>query len=1167
MKKINFALWLALLLTLLSAAALTEAETMDNRKIMNFDTGWLYSPRDYQNGQLPLFDDTDFETVSIPHANAVLDKHKGDDFLNQVAKYRFVSWYRRHFTLPESYAGKRLLLTFEGVATVADVYVNGKPVGNHKGAYTGFTFDITDNVSIGADNVIAVRVNSTRQAGIPPEGGQVDYCVFGGIVRDVWLTAVSPTYVEDAFLTTPDLSELGGRVHSTVTVRNSSDTDKLLSVKTVVLDADGKEAASAVSNERQLPAGTVAEFEFDTDEITNPHFWSVDDPYLYTARISVLENGLGVDTYETKIGLRWFEFTETGFYLNGEKVILRGINRHEQWPYQGRAVPDKLQIRDADMVKNTGFNAVRCSHYPQDPSFLNRCDEIGLIVFEEAPGWQHIGDATWKEVYKTNVEEMILRDRNHPSIVTWGVRVNESWDDMEFVTATCTIAKALDPSRPTHGVRRRENYDITEMIEDIFCDNYIYPEDPRFKPFISSEHSWEHWTDGCGLPWASDAQAAEFTKSFADVVDYYYRNDYCLGGFGWSMFDYDNEVNYTNTGHVFYSGMYDIFRLDKPVSHFYRAQKEPAEAVELYIANYWTADSPSFVEIYSNCDEVELLVNGRTQGRIKPNLYMNVPHPAFRFENIAFEEGTITAVGYIDGAEVARTGRKTPGAADRLSVTADYSFLTADGADMTCASVELLDANGTRLPYADNAVVITLDGPADLICESPVKLEGGRIGFIVKSRYHETGNVKCTVTSDGVEAGTCEIMIREYDDENVVPYSQGKGSVEPLVIEDVNDTDSRFSYSSGWIYCPEAGCREHDNTYADAAGETAVFTFVGQEVRWYGTKAPAHGIMAVSIDGGPESFVDCWAQERQDDILLWSSGCLGAGEHRLTVRVTGEKNNKATGTFVNADHVRVVKESSGLGTDLLTDGDCRPDGASWIVGDRSYTQSDPTGDHTLTFDGGANVTTRATVPVPTINDTGYGLLGRIVDESHFYQLELKSDNGQLVWAIWRCDGWDWLCLASGPYETEESIVTMRMDMDGSVISAYALTDDRWQPLGACYDATYSTGNIGLRTHNVSGVFTDLSAYELTASFGEVGEIKDIIVKDGKLVSVQVNAPENALAVAAKYADAGSLTECVRRAFKDGRVRFGINLDGGLKLMLWSDPVEMRPLCQSRNIIS
>ncbi len=737
-----------------------------DRKIVNFNTGWLFLPYDNTDARLQLYDDSNFESVTVPHANKVLEIHKGDDFQKQIEAYRFISWYRRHFIVPDDLKGMRIIIEFQGVATVAQVYVNGEYVGNHKGAYTGFSFDITDYVNFeNEDNVIAVRVDSTKHSDIPPEGGDVDYCLFGGIVRNVTLTIVNSVYVETTFITTPDLSVESGRVNCATTVRNCFNKMQNAAIIVSVCDAEGNEVAHAKSERVTIPAKERTEIQTETAEIIKPYLWSVDTPYLYTVRVQLLQNEEVIDTIKSKIGLRWFEFTDKGFYLNGGRLKLRGVNRHEQWPWQGRAIPDKLQSRDADMIKDTGLNAVRCSHYPQAPEFLSRCDELGLIVFEEAPGWQHIGDEAWQEVYKSNVREMIIRDRNHPSVVTWGVRVNESRDNHDFVTSSVAIAKELDPTRPTHGVRRGDDYERSEKIEDLYTVNYQYPEIPRYTPYIITEHSVD-W-DGDGYPWSKDDAAMKFTKSFGDALNYYYGNELCVGGFAWSMFDYNNEVNYTRTGHVFYSGLYDIWRLDKPVSYLYRSQKDPDDETVLYVANYWTEQSPSEVEIYSNCDEVELFVNGSSKGRIKPNLYINIPHPAFLFEGISFEAGELEVVGYIAGRETARTRRCTPESPAKLVVTPDYNTLIADGADMTCVTVELLDKNGIRLPYADNKVKISVDESAEFIGEQSVTLEGGRVGFIVKSRLHKSGNVTCTVTADGIEGGSCTINIFDYEEENI----------------------------------------------------------------------------------------------------------------------------------------------------------------------------------------------------------------------------------------------------------------------------------------------------------------------------------------------------------------------------------------------------------------
>lgn len=752
---------------------------MDKREVLNFNSRWLYAPLDYPDSYLKDFDDSNFEKVCVPHANKVLEHHKGEEhrsFLEDIASYRFVSCYRRHFTLGEEYSGKKIRVEFEAVATVAEVFVNGEFAMEHRGAYTPFTVDITDYIKFGEDNVIAVKVDSTKRTDVPPEGGKVDYCIFGGIVRNVNMIITDKIYVKDVFVTMPEVTKDMATVKADVTF--SEEAEAYVSI----WDADGN---------------IVSEGK-DTLKVEKPHLWSVADPYLYTIRIEARQNGETKDTYETKIGIRWFKFVDDGMELNGEVIKIMGINRHEQWPWQGRAIPDKLQIRDADMIKQTGFNAVRCSHYPQTKSFLNRCDEIGLIVFEEAPGWQHIGDSEWQEIYKENIREMILRDRNHPSIFSWGVRVNESDDNDALYEETNRLAREIDPTRPTHGTRRQDSYDHSKYYEDIYTAHYIYPENPIHTPFLVTEHSWDCWSNGYGFAWASDEQALAYTKDFADKVNYYFGNDKCAGGFAWSMFDYDNEVNYTKTNNVFYSGLYDIFRLPKMAANLYISQKDPEKyGANIYIANYWDDDCKPLtvnsvsgdiaqggeaggsategdafsVTVMSNCERVELYINGEKVDKEAVRQYKNLPHPFFVFDNVTYEKGEVTAVGYIGGIEAARYTQKTPMEAYELVLTPDYDTLVADGTDMTQVTITLVDKNGTRLPTDEREVKISVLGEGEFIGEEKIKLEGGRCAFIIKSRYLTTGKVKCYVESEGIKSGECEINVKEYIEENNVPFS------------------------------------------------------------------------------------------------------------------------------------------------------------------------------------------------------------------------------------------------------------------------------------------------------------------------------------------------------------------------------------------------------------
>lgn len=907
----------------------SRAESSQGERVtLNFNTDWLYSSTDYENGYVTGLDESAFTSVSVPHANKILKTHKGDNFKEEIASYRFVSWYRRHFTLPEEYTGKNITVDFEGVATVADVYLNGQLLDSHQGAYTGFSVDISDYVyTDGRDNVLAVRVNSERQSQIPPEGGSVDYCLFGGIVRDVTMTITDPVHVKRTFVTTPGLTDEAGVVHMQADIGNELTQDRLYTVEMTVLDGEGQEVAQ-VSCQETMKAGQETQVELETDRIAQPHLWGVEDPYLYTAVIRILDGERQLDSYETRFGMRYFEF-QTGpedgsFYLNGEKLEIVGINRHEQWPWIGRAVPDKLQIQDADLIKASGINAVRCSHYPQDPSFLERCDEIGLLVFAEPPGWQYIGDAQWKETFKTNLEELILRDRNHPSIISWGPRPNESHPDLPFNEECEALAKELDPTRPTHGVRMEFDYeggDNDTVVNDILTVNYVYPENPHHIPYIVTEHS-NDWYEGHGIPGGSDEGALKFVDSFAEVLDYYFGNDKVAGGFGWSMFDYNNEVNYTNTGHVFYSGIYDLFRQEKPVAYLYKSQMDAKDAGPIvYIANNWTEQTTDYLYVMSNCQEIELFVNGTSKGRIRPNKYTSLPHPIFEFTNIPFEEGQLKAVGYMDGEPVEEFVRNTPGQAARLVATADYDTLQADGTDMTSVTVSAVDAQGNEVPFADNVInVRQTDGTkTTLISEEDAKLEGGKLAFLVQSVHNETGTASFEVYSEGLESGTCTIRVEPFEASDLVPVSQGSGQIAPKLPEVYTINDSKmgnslyqFAYQgSGWSYGAEATAYGEDNHWSDQAGDTCSIRFSGKNIKYYGAKAPGHGIAAFSVDGGEETMVDCYSNTRDGSVLLFDSGELSQGEHVLTVRVTGEKNAQATGCFVNADRAVVTFDYVG----------------------------------------------------------------------------------------------------------------------------------------------------------------------------------------------------------------------------------------------------------------
>lgn len=764
------------------------AITLEPRKILNFNTHWYYLASDmYWGGQGPLwFDEKEvgFKLVCLPHANNVLKFHKNpfriknaltDGF--SVRDYSFASWYRRRFQLPPEYSKKRIIVEFQGVATVAEVYVNSqKPqsnlVGTHKGAYTGFSLDITDYVKFdGTDNVIAVRVDSQRRPDIPPEGRSVDYCLFGGIVRDVQMIIVNPLHVEWIFAAASKVSSECAVLDIKTKVINKQKKDKEFTIETKILDAENIVVAKAESK-NSLGASSSGEFTQEM-KVDNPHLWDLDNPYLYKVETTIREGEKTVDKYSSRTGFRNIRFSKEdgGFYLNEQKIKIRGLNRHEQWPWIGRAVPNRLQRRDADILKNIlGVNMVRCSHYPQDPEFLERCDEIGLLVLEEVPGWQYVGSEEWQAILKTNLEELIVRDRNHPSIVSWGVRVNESSDVPELYEQMNKMAKELDPTRPTHGVRHSSRAG-TDFREDIYTINYTIPENkPPFLPWLVTEHS-DKWD--CGFPWATDQSQVKFLESFADPLDKIYANPLICGGIGWSYVDYNTEDDYTLKGQVFYSGVFDLFRLPKFAAYLYSSQKDPVKDKPMvFIANYWTPNSPGDITVASNCEQVEIFVNGKSHGLSKPNKYMNLPHPLFVFPKIPFEAGELKAEGRIGGKVVATHICRTPGKAVRLLLVPDYNSLVADGSDMTQVTITAVDADGTRVPEADNEIRISVAGAGKFLGENPVRLEGGRMVFMVQTKLNIPGKITCEAQTEGLQSGTTSIETTPFK-EDIVPLPAG----------------------------------------------------------------------------------------------------------------------------------------------------------------------------------------------------------------------------------------------------------------------------------------------------------------------------------------------------------------------------------------------------------
>lgn len=600
-----------------------------NRLVLNFNTDWLYHTGDVPGGESLAASDAHWTPVCLPHANIELPHHyfTEDD-------YRFVSWYRRHFHISEELRGKRLFIDFDGVMTVAQVYVNGHLLAEHKGGYTPFSVDITEHVKFGsAGNVLAVRVDSTRRPDVPPEGHVVDYMLFGGIYRNVHLRAVDPLHVDWAFVTTPEIDDTAATVHATVRIANQASRPRNGNVRWVILDGAGRMVTQAGSS-FQFDAHSAQELDHDL-VVADPKRWDVADPHLYTLQTEIVEDGAIVDTYSVRFGIRSARFAEDGrFYLNGRPLKLRGLNRHQMFPYVGSAMPDRLQRQDADILRyELGLNIVRTSHYPQAPPFLDRCDEIGLLIFEEIPGWQHIGGEAWKHLCYANIRTMITRDRNHPSIVLWGVRINESQDDHDFYTETNRLAHELDSTRQTGGVRY---FLESEPLEDVFTFNDFSGgiQEPKRVPHLVTEFGGHMFPT---KSYDNEERLVAHALYHAKVQNEQYGHPRVAGALGWCAFDYNTHVDFGSGDRICYHGVMDMFRFPKFAAYFHQSQIDPTERPVLFAATHWTQGDRSGgginpLVVFSNCDEIDVYFNEALQQTVQPDReqYGNLPHSLCR---------------------------------------------------------------------------------------------------------------------------------------------------------------------------------------------------------------------------------------------------------------------------------------------------------------------------------------------------------------------------------------------------------------------------------------------------------------------------------------------------------------------------------------------------------
>ena len=712
---------------------------LGGRQVFPLNHKWLFSATNVAGGTKKAFKDSSFTRVTIPHTNKMLPWHGFDD-----KDYQFVSLYRRHFTVPSGLQNQRVFIDFGGVMTAARVTLNDRFLGEYRGGYTPFSFEITEQVNWQGDNVLVVEVDSTERREIPPFGGEIDYLTFGGIYRDVSLRFVHSTYIENVFAKPVDVLKENRRLD--VRCYINSKTTGARSLKVELLDGP-----TVLSSTTATVAGAGPFQDVTLQNLAGIQLWDITSPRLYQVRVTLLEDEKSVDSYETRTGFREAKFTPEGFFLNGKHLKLRGLNRHQTYPFVGQAMPSRVQRRDAWVLrKELKCNIVRTSHYPQSPHFLDACDELGLMVLEEIPGWQHVGDQAWQDLSVDYVDAMIRRDWNHPAIIIWGVRVNESGDYHDFYSKTNKVARSLDDSRPTGGIRNK--YD-SELLEDVFTMNdfQIPLRRPNHPLYLNTEFIGHMYPT---KRHDNVERVTEHSMRHARVHNQLASDKAYAGGIGWCAFDYNTHANFCSTDRVCYHGVADIFRIAKPAGGFYKSQCDPKEEVVLEPAFDWSRgdrnESFTTAMVSSNCEELKIYIGTRLVAELKPDreTFPNLQYPPF-VTNLrdGFRKGwgDLKLEGYIGGKKVIEKQMSGRGADRQLLVQPDDTELIGDGIDATRVVFRVTDEYGTGRPLANAALQLSLTGPGEIIGENPFALFGG-VGAVWIKTKEAIGVIKLTVT-------------------------------------------------------------------------------------------------------------------------------------------------------------------------------------------------------------------------------------------------------------------------------------------------------------------------------------------------------------------------------------------------------------------------------------
>ncbi len=706
-----------------------------------------------------------WEKINLPHTPFV-------EPLVVLHQWQGICYYRKILNVSKKEIDKQLWLEFEGAMHLADVWVNGQHLIQHSGGYTPFVVDVTGMLHADRGNEILVRLDNRNNPLIPPGKPleTLDFCYYGGLYRDVNLIVKHPVHITHPimanevagggiFVTYPYVSKQEAEIKVKTQVSNKVGTQRHLTIRHTLYEWSKKKGrgkkVALVESPLVLAAGTT---QHHTQQFTvnNPKLWYPDSPALYVLRTEVMDGRKVTDCEDTRIGIRRIEMTrEKGFVINDKPLKLEGSNRHQEYPYVGNAISDQAQYRDMYQIRDNGFNTVRLGHYPQDPSVLEACDELGLLVIEPIPGWQFFNKAQGfvDHTYK-DIRDLIRRDCNHPSVIMWETTLNESWPPKSWKDQAVRIAHEEFPGDQCYTSGDTYGYDGFDVCYNDWKEGYNRPNTTSKPGFIREYYDYEfggHYsttrvTRGDG-DYALMQNAWNAQWSHNRYRAYY---PWTIGGAVWSMYDYNRGC----CDNICYSGLADLFRLPKFGLLYFRTQMKegtftPAGPMtyEVFINSHWLEGSSDTLQVYGNVDEVKLQLNGRVIARQYPDdkpstsEYVsrpdggnaeNIDFPPFTFFNVNWERGELKAIGYKDGKAVAEHVVRTPGAVEAMDITYFESGVSASCRDLLIVYVNLKDLQGTGC-FGENNREVKLEvlQGGELRGPATIKAEAGVASFLV----------------------------------------------------------------------------------------------------------------------------------------------------------------------------------------------------------------------------------------------------------------------------------------------------------------------------------------------------------------------------------------------------------------------------------------------------